>query len=135
VAPLRAPAPPPDEQESVGTLVQRLGTDATRIVRAEVAALQVRLTGAVRVFKAAGGGLAAALLIGLAGFFVVVAAIVILVATVIPPWIAALAVGGSLLVIAAVLVAVELRVLTHGVSEVLSPMNGTDPVREAPRVE
>ena len=129
---LRAPVPPaPSDQESVGALVQRLGTDVTRIVRAEIAAFQVRLTAALRVFKAAGGGLLGAVLIGLAGFGTVVAGIVLLVATLIPAWIAALAVGGAFLVIAGVLIAIELRVLTQGVSEALSPVNGHAPERES----
>ena len=124
-------APVPSEQESVGALVQRLGADVTRIVRAEIAALQLRLTAALRVFKAAGGGLLAALLIGLAGFGAVVAGIVLVVALVIPTWVAAFAVGGGFLVVAAVLVAIEIRVLTHGVNEALTPMNGTALDRES----
>ena len=124
-------APVPSEQESVGALVQRLGADVTHIVRAEIAALQLRLAAALRVFKAAGGGLVAALLIGLAGFGAVVAGIVLAVALVIPTWIAAFAVGGGLLIVAAILVAIEIRVLTHGVNEALTPVDGTALERES----
>jgi uncharacterized membrane protein YqjE len=123
VAALRAPLP--SEQESVGALVQRLGADVTRIVRAEIALFQVRLTAATQVFKAAGGGLLAAAAIGLAGFGMVMAGIVLAVAMFIPAWVAAFAVGGTFLVIAAALVAIELRVLTRGVNEALSSVNGT----------
>jgi hypothetical protein len=122
VAALRAPLP--NEDESVGALVQRLRTDVTRIVRAELALFQIRLTAAFRVFKAAGGGLVAAAAIGLAGFGMVMAGIVLVVAMFVPPWVAAFAVGGGFLVIAAVLVAIELRVLTRGVNEALSPVDG-----------
>jgi uncharacterized membrane protein YqjE len=126
VAALRAPAP--SEEESVGALVQRLGADVTRIVRAELALFQVRLTAALRVFKAAGGGLVAAASLGLAGFGMVMAGIVLVVAMFVPAWVAAFAVGVTFLGIAAVLVAIERRVLTRGVNEALSPVNGT--VRE-----
>jgi len=119
VAALRAPLP--SEQESVGALVQRLGADVTRIVRAEIALFQVRLTAATQVFKAAGGGLLAAAAIGLAGFGMVMAGIVLAVAMFIPAWVAAFAVGGTFLA----LVAIELRVLTRGVNEALSSVNGT----------
>ena len=123
-------APTPSEQESVGALVQRLGADVTQIIRAEIALFQVRLTAALRVFKGAGGGLAAALLLGLAGFGVLMAGLVMVIAILIPTWLAAFAVGGGLLLIAAILVAIELRVLTQGVHEALSPVNGTVPERE-----
>lgn len=124
-------APTPSEPESVGALVQRLSADVTRIVRAEIALFQLRLTAALRIFKAAGGGLVAAAVLGLAGFGIVMAGVVMVVATVISPWLAAFAVGGGLLLIAAVLVAIELRVLTQGVQDALAPVNGTAPAGES----
>jgi putative superfamily III holin-X len=122
MAALRAPAP--SEQESVGALVQRLSTDVSRIVRAEIALVRVRAEAALRVFKAAGGGLAAAAVLLLIGLGVVMAGAVLLLATVLPAWLAAFAIGGGLLVIAAVLVAIELRVLTHGMNEALASVEG-----------
>ena len=119
-----ARAPLPGEQESVGALVQRLGTDVSRIVRAEIALVQLRATSTLQVVKAAGGGLVAAAVLGLAGFGAVTAGVVLIVATVIPAWLAAFAVGGGLLVIAAILIGVELHVLNRGVGEALSPIEG-----------
>ena len=116
--------PTPSEDESVAALVQRMGADVRRIVRAEIALVQLRVTAALRVFKAAGGGLVAAAVLALAGFGIVMAGVVMVVALLIPTWLAAFAVGGGLLLVAAVLVAIELRVLTQGVNEVLSPING-----------
>ena len=117
-------APVPSEQESFGALVQRVGTDVGRIVRAEIALVQLRATGALQVVKAAGGGLVAAAVLGLAGFGAVTTGAVLIVATVLPVWVAAFAVGGGLLVIAGIVAAVELRVLNRGVGEALSPVEG-----------
>jgi len=117
-------APVPSEHESVGALVQRLGTDVGRIVRAEIALVQLRATSALEVVKAAGGGLVAAAVLGLAGFGAVTAGAVLIVATVLPAWVAAFAVGGGLLVIAGIVGGVELRVLNRGVGEALSAAEG-----------
>ena len=117
MAVLRAPEP---SEESVGALVVRLRTDVERIVRAEAALVQLRLTSALQVIKAAGMGLLAALLLGAGGFGALVAGGVLVLAASIPAWIAAFAVGGGLLVIAAVVAAVELRVLGRGVGESLT---------------
>jgi len=117
-------APLPSEQESVGALVQRLGADVGRIVRAEIALVQLRATTAFQVVKAASGGLVAAAVLGLAGFGAVTAGAVLILATVLPGWLAAFAVGGGLLVIAAILIGVELHVLNRGVGEALSPVEG-----------
>jgi hypothetical protein len=119
-----ARAPLPGEQESVGALVQRLGSDVHRIVRAEIALVQLRARSALQVVKVAGGGLVAAAVLGLAGFGAVTAGVVLIVATVLPAWLAAFAVGGGLLVIAAILIGVELHVLNRGVGEALSPIEG-----------
>jgi len=112
----------PTEQASVSALVQRLGADVGRIVRAEIALFQLRLKAAFGVFKTAGGGLAAAAVLGITGFGVIVAGVVMILATIIPGWLAAFAVGGGLVIVAAVVIAVELRVLTHGVNEALEPI-------------
>ena len=117
MAALRAPEP---GEESVGALVVRLRTDIERIVRAEAALIQLRLTTALQVVKAAGIGLLAALLLAAGGFGALVAGGVLLLAVSIPAWIAAFAIGGGLLVVAAVVAAVELRVLGRGIGESLS---------------
>ena len=117
-------APLPSEQESVGSLVQRVGTDVGRIVRAEIALVQLRATTALQVVKAAGPGLVAAAVLGLTGFGAVTAGAVLIVATVVPAWIAAFAVGGGLLAVAAVLIGIEVHVLNQGVGEALAPLEG-----------
>ena len=117
MAVLRAPEP---SEESVGALVVRLRTDVERIVRAEAALIQLRLTSAFQVVKAAGIGLIAALLLGAGGFGALVAGGVLLLAASIPAWIAAFAVGGGLLIIAAVVATVEVHVLGRGIGESLT---------------
>jgi len=117
VAALRAPEP---SDESVGALVVRMRTDVERIVRAETALIQLRLTAALRVVRAAGLGLLAAVLLGAGGFGALVAGGVLLLAAFVPPWIAAFALGGGLLIIAAAIAAVEARVLGRGIGESLT---------------
>lgn len=121
-------APQPSEQESVGALVTRLTTDVTRIVRVELALLQVRLTTMGRVARASGVRLAVGAALGLAGVGALVAGLVLLLATRMPPWSAAFAVGAVLLLIAGVLATLEARTLTSGVSEALI---STDEAAEA----
>jgi uncharacterized membrane protein YqjE len=120
-------APLPSDQESVGALIQRVGTDVSRIVRAEIRLVQVRIAEAGRVVKATGLGLAAAVVLALAGLGAVTAGVVLLVASVMPPWIAAFVVGGGFLVVAAVLLLIEVRLLTRGVGEALSPVESLTP--------
>jgi hypothetical protein len=114
-------APTPSEQESVGALVARLSDDVTRIVRAEIALLQLRASTALAAVKAASTLLIAGLLLALGGVGALISALVLAVALVLPGWAAALAVGGGLLLLAAVLLAVQIRVLTRGVSEAFVP--------------
>ena len=119
-----ARAPLPSEQEPLGTLVQRLGNDVNRVVRAEIALARARAEHAVDVVKAAGAGFVAAAVLAVVGVAAIVAGIVLLVAALLPLWLAALAVGGALLVIAGVVVMIEVRVVSHGVGEALAPVDG-----------
>jgi hypothetical protein len=121
---LRAPAP--SEQESVGALVSRLGSDVTRIVRAEIHLVQLRLAAALRVVKAGGSGLAVAAVMALGGIGALVAGLVLLLALVLPTWAAALAVGGGLLLVGAVLGLIEVRVVAGGVGEALGPLDAEE---------
>jgi len=125
-------APLPNEQESVGALIQRVGTDVSRIVRAEIRLVQLRVTEAGRVVKDAGIGLGAAVVLALAGFGALTAGIVLLVAALMPVWLAAFAVGGGFVLIAAVILLIEVRVVTRGVGEVLTPVETLTPREEAP---
>jgi len=125
-------APLPNEQESVGALIQRVGTDVSRIVRAEIRLVQLRVTETGRVVKDAGIGLGAAVVLALAGFGALTAGIVLLVAALMPVWLAAFAVGGGFVLIAAVILLIEVRVVTRGVGEVLTPVETLTPREEAP---
>jgi len=113
-------APAPTDQESVGGLVSRLGTDLTRIVRAELALSQVRLAAALDVLKVSGGWLGLGVLIALAGVGVLTVGLVALLARQLPLWLAALVVGGFLALVAAALIVVQGRKLTDGVREALT---------------
>ena len=123
-------APLPNEQESVGALIQRIGTDVSRIVRAEIRLMQLRATEAGRVVKEAGVGLGAAVLLALAGFGALTAGIVLLVAALMPVWLAAFAVGGGFILIAAVILLIEVKSVTRGVAEVLTPVETLAPREE-----
>lgn len=119
----QAPAPLPSEQESIGALVARLGSDVTRIVRAEIRLFQVRVSAAVGAAKAAAAGVAAGAVLGVVGLALVMLGLVFVVARFMPLWAAAFAVGGGLIVVAAILVTTMVRTLTHGVKVALA---GTD---------
>jgi hypothetical protein len=122
VAALRAQAPPsaPSEQESVGALVTRLGIDVGRIVRAELALFQVRVAAALDNARYAALAVAAGAVFGLVGIGIVMLGLVYLLGSVLPLWAAAFAVGGTLLVVAAILIKVERRALTQGVTAAFS---------------
>ena len=129
MAALRAPAP--TEQESVGQLVGRLGGDVGRIVRAEIALVQLRFTAAFAAVRQAGGGLAVGVVLGLAGLGAVVAGLVLLLALWLPAWAAALVVGGALLLVALLLALTGVRVLTTGVHEALAPTDDLTRLEDA----
>jgi hypothetical protein len=122
VAALRAQAPSsaPSEQESVGALVARLGTDVTRIVRAEIGLLQVRISSALEAARTAGIGLAVGIVLALVGVGIFMLGVVFVVAMVLPLWGAAFAVGAGLVVVAAVLCVVGAKTLTRRVTAVFA---------------
>ena len=122
--------PAPSENESLGALFQRLAADVGQIVRVEIALVQLRVTSALRVVRAAGGGLVAGGVLGLTGFGTVMAGVVMILGTVLPVWLAAFAVGGGLLVVATIVIAVEVRVLNRGVQEALAPVDPDSPREE-----
>jgi hypothetical protein len=116
----RAPSSAPSEQESVGALVARLGTDVARIVRAEIALLQVRVSSALEAARTAGIGLAVGIVFAFVGVGIVMLGVVFLVARVLPLWGAAFAVGAGLILAAAILCAVGAKRLTRGVAAVFA---------------
>jgi Putative Actinobacterial Holin-X, holin superfamily III len=84
----------------IGDLVKRVGDDAKRLVRAEVALARAELVGKVRVAGVAVGMIGAAGMIGWFGVAVLIVAGVLGLATVVAAWLAALIVGGALVLIA-----------------------------------
>ena len=124
----QAPASVPSEQESVGVLVTRLGTDLTRIVRAEIGLFQVRVSSGLHAAKGAGIGLAAGVVLGVVGLTLVMLGVVFLLARLMPLWGAAFAVGGGLIVVSAIVAAMMVRTLRHGVTAALAVADedGTD---------
>lgn len=123
----QAPASIPSEQESVGALVARLGTDVTRIVRAEIGLFQVRVSSALDA--RAGIGLAAGVVLGVVGLTLVMLGVVYLLAHVMPLWVAAFVVGGALIAVSAVLAATMVRTLRRGVKAALADVDGIDEAR------
>ncbi len=116
---LRATAP--HETESVAALVARVRSDIEEIVRAEVRLVRLRVDTAIAAAKAAGAGLACAVVLALGALGALIAAFIILLATVMPAWGAAFVVAGALFFIAALVAAIEVRVLSRGVERALSP--------------
>jgi hypothetical protein len=98
-------------------------------VRAEIHLLQLRLAAALRVVRAGGSGLVVAAVMAFGGIGALVAGLVLLLALVLPAWAAALAVGGGLLLVGAVLGLIEMRVVTGGVSEALGPIDAEERLR------
>ena len=111
--------PQPSEQESVGALVTRLTTDVTRILRAELALVQVRFAAIGRAVRVSAVRLAVGAAFGLVGVGALAAGLVLLLATRMPPWSAAFAVGAVLLLVAGVLATLETRTVSTGVREAL----------------
>lgn len=119
VAVLRAP--PPTDQP-VTALVSRLGNDVGRIVRAEIALVQLRLTVILRALRAVGAGLIASALLGMAGVGALSGGVVLLMAQWIPVWVSALAVGGVLLLLAVLVGTTQTRRLSADLREALGPL-------------
>ena len=115
----RAPEP---ADLPVGALVSRLGTDLTRILRAEIALVQLRLTVVVRALRDAGTVLVASALLGVTGVAALGASLILLIAHWVPAWVSALVVGGMLLAVALLLAGSQVRAVGHDVREALEPV-------------
>jgi hypothetical protein len=116
---------PEPADQPVGALVSRLGTDVARIVRAEIALLQLRLTFVLRALRDAGVALVASALLGITGIGALGAGLVLVVAQWMPAWMSAFAVGGTLVLVALILAVVQTRALGHDVREALGPVEET----------
>jgi hypothetical protein len=121
VAAYRVPAPAePVQEEPLGALVGRLGSDVGRIVRAELGLVQVRATAAGQAVQAAAIWLGVAVVLALAGLGALTAAAVAGLAVVVPTWLAALIVGGTFVLLGVGLLAVRVRRLAGEVREAVA---------------
>jgi hypothetical protein len=118
----------PSEQDSLGTLITRLGVDLARIVRAEVGLLGMRLVAAVEVLKTVTVSMVAGVVLATTGFGLTMLAVVFLLARWLPSWAAALIVGGVLLGVGIGLAAIALRTGASDVSTALT----TNPIETHP---
>ena len=119
MAVVRAPEP---AEQPVGALVSRLGTDLARILRAEIALAQLRLTTVLSSLRGAGVVLVTSALLAIAGVGAVVAGLILVIAHWMPAWVSALVVGGILLVTAGVLAATQARAVGRDVHDALAPV-------------
>jgi len=110
------------EEEPLGALVGRLGTDVRRIVQAEMRLLQIRTLAGIDAVRSTGFGLAVGLVLALGGVGAVVAGLILLMAFWIPAWMAALVVGGALVAVGGVIAGAELRVLRGRLGEAVAPI-------------
>ena len=83
----------PVEQESAATLFSRLISDASALVRNEVALAKAELSNAANSAKLGAAALAVAAVVMLAGAMSLIAALILGLAEVMEPWLAALIVG------------------------------------------
>lgn len=94
----------PLEQESAASLVSRLVSDATALVRNELALAKAEVSETAASMKAGITALAIAAAVLLAGLLALLAAVVLALAQIVEPWIAALIVGGALALVGVLLV-------------------------------
>ena len=124
------PATPaaPSEQDSLGTLITRLGSDLARLLRAEAGLFGMRLVAAVDVLKTLTVGMIAGIILSMTGFAFTMGAVVLALARWLEPWAAALIVGGVLLVVGVALALTSVRVGARDVTAALT----TDPMETHP---
>jgi uncharacterized membrane protein YqjE len=102
----------PNDQESASTLFSRLISDASALVRNEVALAKTELSEAANNAKLGLAAVAIAAVVLLAGAMALIAAIILGLAEVMPPWAAALIVGAILAIIGVAMFATAKRKLS-----------------------
>ncbi|GAA1865679.1 phage holin family protein [Myceligenerans crystallogenes] len=107
-------APPQDRPTSLGGLVEHLSEQATRLVRAEIALARAELTDKAKKSGIGAGLLIGALVVLLYGVGVLLLAAVYGLGTVWPLWLAALAVGGFLVLVTLILALIGAALLKKG---------------------
>jgi hypothetical protein len=114
----------PSEQDSLGALISRLGSDIARLLRAEAGLLGMRLVAAVDVMKTLTVGMLVGIVLSMTGFAFTMGAVVLALARWLPPWTAALIVGGVLLTLGVAIAAAAVRTGARDVAAALT----TDPI-------
>jgi hypothetical protein len=124
------PATPaaPSEQDSLGTLIGRLGVDLARLVRAEAGLLGMRLVAAVDVLQTLTVSMLAGVILSMTGFVFAMGSVVLVLVRWVPPWAATLLVGSVLLAVGIGLAATAVRGGARDVTAALT----TNPVDVEP---
>ncbi|MBL0887634.1 phage holin family protein [Myceligenerans indicum] len=107
-------APPQDRPTSLGGLVEQISEQASRLVRAEIALAKAELADKAMKSGIGIGLFVAALVVVLYGIGVLLLAAVYGLGTVWPMWLAALAVGGFLVLVTLILALAGLALLRNG---------------------
>lgn len=98
------PFPRPRQERSLGTLFSDLASETSLLIRQEIALAKAEISAKLAAFGTGIGMLVAGGLIAWSGLLVLLAAGVLGLSKVVEPWLAALIVGGAVLVIGAGLV-------------------------------
>lgn len=106
--------PPEERPTSLGGLVEHISEQASRLVRAEIALARAELTDKARKSGMGVGLLVGALVVLLYGIGVLLLAAVYGLGTVWPAWLAALAVGGFLVLVTVILALIGVTLLKKG---------------------
>jgi hypothetical protein len=106
--------PEPSDPRSLGDLVADLSAQGARLVRAEIDLAKAELAGKAQQLGIGVGLIGAAAVLGMYAFGAAIATGIIALSLVLPPWLAALAVTGLLLVLAAILALVGRSRLQKG---------------------
>jgi uncharacterized membrane protein YqjE len=102
------------ERESAGSLLSRLLSDASALVRNEVQLAKAELRETTQNLKEAASAIAIGAAVLLAGVLALIAAVILALAQVVEPWVAALIVGAGLAVVGLIMVQTARKKLDFG---------------------
>ncbi|WP_163513630.1 phage holin family protein [Fodinicola acaciae] len=106
--------PDPADERSTGELVSQLSSQVSELVRAELKLAQLELAAKAKKLGTGAGLFAGAGVIAFYSFGVLLAAAVLALSLVLPGWAAALIVFGAMMIVAAILVLVGIRLVKRG---------------------
>ena len=102
------------ERESAGSLLSRLLSDASALVRNEVQLAKAELRETTSNLKEAASAIAIGVAVLLAGVLALIAAVILALAQIVEPWVAALIVGALLAIIGLMMVQTARKKLDLG---------------------